>query len=180
MKVHIAGIRLAAAMLLLTVAACGASEDDSGEFAFGLNVSDETTARAVGLPAYPGSTLYKDHDDDSSGADIGISTPLFGLKVVAMKLESPDDPEAVAAFYRKALSKYGDVLECTDAGGGNGKRAANADGNELTCEPDEPGAHNAVYKVGTEKNQRIVSIDSHGSGTRFSLVHVDIRDDSKR
>jgi hypothetical protein len=179
MKVHVAGIRLFVAVLSLSAAACGASEGPGGR-ELSLKVTDKTTARAVGLPAYPGSKLYKDHGEDPSGADIGISTPLFGLNVVALKMESSDEPESVAAFYHKALSKYGDVLECSDASDRKRTREPSADTDGLTCDADEPGPHAVVYKVGTENNQRIVAIDSYGSGTRFSLVHVDIRDNSEQ
>lgn len=180
MKMHVAGIRLVAAMLSLAVVSCGASEDGSRGLELGFKVNDNATARAVGLPTYPGSKPYKDDDDDSSAADIGISTPLFGLKVVAMELETADKPERVAAFYRKALSKYGDVLECNDNDDGKRKSEPSADSDEVTCDADEPGRHSVVYKVGTEKNQRIVAIEPHGNGTRFSLVHVDIRGDSEQ
>jgi hypothetical protein len=180
MKMHIAGFRLFAATLSLAVGACGAGENGSRGLELGFKVNDNATARAVGLPTYPGSKPYKDGDDDSSAADIGISTPLFGLKVVAMELETADKPERVAAFYRRALSKYGDVLECNDADDRKRNSESSADSDAVTCDPDEPGRHSVVYKVGTEKNQRIVAIEPHGKGTRFSLVHVDIRDDSEK
>jgi hypothetical protein len=180
MNMHVAGFRLFAAMLSLALGACGASEDGSRGLELGFKVNDNATARAVGLPTYPGSRPYKDDDDDSSAADIGISTPLFGLKVVATELETADKPERVAAFYRKALSKYGDVLECNDADDRKRESKPGADGDEVTCDPDEPGTHSVVYKVGIEKNQRIVAIEPHGNGTRFSLVHVEIRGDSEQ
>ena len=171
---------IAAAMLSLTVGACGASDGDSSEANFALNVSDSSTAGDVGLPAYPGSKPYEDGDDDSNAADIGISLPWFGLKVVAVELETTDEPEKVAAFYRKALSKYGEVLECLDTSEGqNDRKASQAerDSEALTCKPDDPGSHSIVYKVGTENNQRIVAIKPHRGGTQFNLVHVNIRDE---
>lgn len=178
MKVHVPGIQPAAvALLSLVVGACGASENGSKKFELGVEVGDKAAARAVGLPTYPGSTPYKDSDDDSSAADIGISTPLFGLRVVAMELETADNPQKVARFYRDALSKYGDVLECGKAEKGKKTNEARAASGALTC--DEPESHSVVYKVGTENNQRIVAIDRHGTGTRFNLVRVNIRDDSE-
>lgn len=142
-----------------------------------LKVSDEATAADAGLPTYPGAKEYKEAGDSSSGANIGISTPLFGFKVVALKLQTSDEPERVAAFYRRALSKYGTVLECSDVS--QGKRTSES-GDELVCDPDEDDEHSVVYKVGTKQNQRIVAIKSHGSGTRFDLVHLATRGDSKQ
>jgi hypothetical protein len=178
MKVHVAG-RVFAALLLLALGGCGAREDGSGEIELGLKATDKATAEAAGLPAYPGSKPYKDDDDDANAVDFGISTPLFGLKVVAMELETSDKPERVAAFYQKALSKYGNVLECSHVEDSKRKSERSADSDELTCDSDEPGTHDVVYKVGTEKNQRIVAIEPHGSGTRFSLVHVNVSEDDE-
>ena len=38
-----------------------------------------------------------------------------GFKLFVLKMESSDAPEKVAAFYRKALAKYGTVLDCSNA-----------------------------------------------------------------
>jgi hypothetical protein len=182
MNVYAANSGVLVVMLSLVAGVCGAAETDSqGGLDVGIKVSDEATAADAGLPTYPGSKPYKDADQSSSGANIGLSTPLFGLKVVAMNLETPDKPERVAAFYRKALSKYGNVLECRDAADQEEKsKSGDASNDELVCDADDPGTNSVVYKVGSEDNQRIVAIKPHGSGTRFSLVHVDKRDKAKR
>lgn len=182
MNVRVAANRIVFVVLLLAVGACGAGETDSkGELDVGLRASGEATAADAGLPAYPGSKPYKDTDQSSSAANIGLSTPLFGLNVVAMNLEVADKPERVGAFYRQALSKYGNVLECSDTADKKAKsKPSTESSDELECDADDPGTNSVVYKVGTEDNQRIVAIKPHGSGTRFSLVHVDKRDKSKR
>jgi hypothetical protein len=167
-------------MLSFAAGVCSAAKSDSqGGFDLGIKVSDETTAKDAGLPAYPGSKPYKDSDQTSSGANIGFSIPGFGFKLVAMNLESGDRPERVAAFYRKALSKYGRVLDCSDAAKNKTSSHDKSD-DALVCDADERGANSIVYKVGTESNERIVAIRSHGSGTRFSLVHVDKRERAAR
>jgi hypothetical protein len=178
--VHSAGIRVFGAMLTLTVAACGADESGRGDLDLGFSVTDEATARDVGLPTYPGSKPYKDDDDDSGAARIGISTPLFGLKVAAVELETTDQPQKVATFYKKALSKYGKVLECSEGDVEIESLSTSAGEGDLKCDAGNPEEHSVVYKVGTEANQRIVAIKPHGSGTQFSLVHVDTRDESER
>jgi hypothetical protein len=163
--------------LFLAAAACSASETDGGGLE--LRFNDEATAADVGLPAYPGSKPYKEADESSSAANVRLSTSLFGLKVVGVNLETSDKPQKVGAYYRQALAKYGSVLECD---GESDKDASPADAEEsgvLECEADDPGTNSVVYKVGTEKNQRIVAIKPHGGGTRFSLVHLDVREDKR-
>src|ERR1044071_2613353 len=103
-------------LLSLAMAACGAGEAGAESGAkLALKVSDEATAADVGLPAYPGAKPYVD-SDHSGAANLGLATPLFGFKVVVTSLQTQDAPERVAAFYRKALAKYGKVLDCSDAG----------------------------------------------------------------
>lgn len=174
MRINVIGTRLiGVAMLSFALGACGMGEGSSNGFSLGVDVGDKATSKALGLPAYPGAKPYKDHEDDTSAADIGISTPLFGLRVAAAKLETPDKPEKVARFYRDALAKHGEVLECPDKSTGASKRKKRDDA--LTCDDDH--SHSLVYKVGTKNDQRIVAIDRHGDGTRFSLVRVDVRGD---
>ncbi|MFL6550215.1 MAG: hypothetical protein ACJ8OJ_16095 [Povalibacter sp.] len=88
---------------------------------------------------------------------------------MALKLETRDEPRRVAAFYQDGLSRYGHVLECTE-----GASATSTSGTkgELACSSDDVKANTVVYKVGREENQRIVAIEPHRSGTRFSLVHA--------
>jgi hypothetical protein len=65
------------------------------------------------------------------------------------------------------------VLDCNDSAAASSK-STGSDG--LKCEPTDVDGHSHVYKVGTEKNQRIVAIKPYGKGTRFDLVHVNVRD----
>jgi hypothetical protein len=174
-KKHVSGgIVIALLSLAAGVCAAAAKSEVNEGLDLNLHVQDEASATDAGLPAYPGARPYKESNESSSGANIGFSVPGFGLKVVAMKLESGDSPARVAAFYRRALAKYGTVLDCSDARD-NKRRNRTRGEDDLACDADDPGDHSVVYKVGTESNQRIVAIKSHGSGTRFSLVHVDKR-----
>lgn len=173
MKMHLAAGLVA--MVSLAISACSA--DEMGSKGFQLKVTDEASAADVGLPEYPGAKPYKDPGESNSGGNFGLSAGSFGVKVAAAELESSDRPEKVAAFYKKALAKYGDVLECTD---GESKASTAESEDTLTCDADDPGDHDVVYKVGVKDHQRIVAIKSHGNGTQFSLVHVDVRGDSER
>lgn len=187
MTSHVARIRAVAVLAILTfsVAACGGSEDESkSKLGIGF-ILGGATPTDIGLPTYPGAKPYTENSEDSSAsADIDINTPLFGLKVIAMKLETDDTPDKVAAFYKRALSQYGRVLECEDRPSKASKSEHRSDNedfpDDLTCDRDEPGAHEVVYKAGTDSNQRIVAIKPHGHGSRFSLVHVDTRAEARK
>lgn len=168
-------------MLLLATGACGAGDTDSNKgLEATFRVGDAATTADVGLPAYPGAKPYKNADETSSAANLGLSTSLFGFKVVAMKLETRDEPRKVAVFYRRALSKYGNVLECDGATDRTGESHSDGEGDALVCEPDENDAHSVVYKVGTKDNQRIVAIKPHDNGTQFDIVRLEIRGETKQ
>src|SRR5690349_6208593 len=79
----------------------------------GLIVSARATAKELGLPLYPGAMPHKEKDDDSPAANLGLWGNSFGFKLVVLKMESKDSPQKVSEYYRKALAKYGPVLDCT-------------------------------------------------------------------
>ena len=173
MNTHTTSMRALGVAMFFTLSACSAGDADSREkFAMDFHVSDEVSTKDIGFPRYAGSRPYKENREDSSAANIGLSTPMFGFKVVAVKLETSDRPDQVAAFYKEALTKYGTVLECSERAHDN--RKAEFD-KELNCDADDLGDNSVVYKVGTDENQRIVAIEPHGRGTRFSLVRLDMR-----
>lgn len=171
MKTQRVGISLVLISCALALSACHAGDADSSEgIKVSWQVSKESDASDVGLPHYPGAKPYTEDHDSTSGGNLRFSTPRFGLKVAATKLETSDDPQQVAVFYRQALAKYGTVIECSEAS--NTKRVKE---QELTCDEDEYERDTRVYKAGSKSNQRIVAIEPHGRGARFSLVHVDVR-----
>ncbi|HUK88667.1 MAG TPA: hypothetical protein VLT85_13450, partial [Terriglobales bacterium] len=97
-----------------------------------------------------------------------------GFKLVVLKLETDDSAEKVAAFYRKALAKYGKVLDCSD-------KAAHAKSKkELSCDADEPGPGEMVFKAGTREKQHAVGIQPGSGHTRFELVYLEQRGDDNR
>jgi hypothetical protein len=72
-------------------------------------------AKDIGLPVYPGAHPTKGHsnDGDSDNANVNISSPLFGVKVVVQKFETDDSPDKVLDFYQKPMGKYGKVIQCS-------------------------------------------------------------------
>ena len=86
-------------------------------------------ASEIGLPPYPGATLYKDPKGDSK-FDFGFTIGDTHFKVLAADYVSPDAGARILDFYRKPLSKYGEILEC-DHGKPVGALTHTASG--LTC-----------------------------------------------
>jgi hypothetical protein len=142
----------------------------------GATASTKATAKDVGLPVYPGAKPHKDKDNDSDALNVGLWGNTFGFKMALMKLESTDSPEKVAAFYAKALAKYGKVLNCSDPAQAKSAKDKGDSSKELTCDDDgktEKGE--VVFKAGTKDNRHIVSVKPNGSGSVFDLVFLNTR-----
>lgn len=143
-----------------------------------VKTDNATVLQEIGLPEYPGATLVK-NDKDKGAADVNFSFGSFHLKVNAASYRTTDSPDMVMAFYRKALAKYGDVIECRNYKT-VGTPARTSEG--LTCD-DNSGHHISVsddltgksqLKTGSKQHQHIVEIDQDGSGTKFGLVALDL------
>lgn len=146
-----------------------------------LHVSKGADVRDTGLPVYPGSRRKEKSDDGhESSANVNISSSLFGLKVVAIEYLSDDSPEKLSAYYTGQLKKYGNVLECHTGENHAGADVDPDDGDDdskpLKCEGDNKGKV-VELKVGTRRNQHIVSIQpaDSGKGSDFGLVYVQVR-----
>jgi hypothetical protein len=146
------------------------SDNDSVGFNLGKNAS----AKDVGLPIYPGARRHKDDSNDSSGLNMGLWGGSTGFKLFVLKMESPDAPEKVAAFYRKALAKYGTVLDCSNASATTSSDDAK-NSNKLTCDDEKPKPHEISLKAGTKDKQHAVGVEPNGSGTTLQLVYVETK-----
>ena len=69
------------------------------------------TASGMGLPVYPHARPTSDAKSDSA-VDLGMSFGSFRFRLMVSKYVTDDSQEQVFSFYRKPLSRYGDVLEC--------------------------------------------------------------------
>jgi hypothetical protein len=154
--------------------------------------TDQTTASDLGLPLYPGAELSRDKDNHGS-ADVHIGFGEWQLRVKAVSYTTPDSRDKIAAFYKKALARYGDVLTCQ----GHepvGKPSVTAEG--LSCADDSKHVNikdnNNIdigteyqLKAGSKRHQHIVGFDPAKDGkTPFSLVLLDLpqgmdKDDGK-
>jgi hypothetical protein len=77
-----------------------------------VKTDDAAVQASTGLPTYPGATLVK-KDKDNGAADIDFAFGSFQLRVKAVSYRTPDSPAQVDAFYRQALARYGDVIQCS-------------------------------------------------------------------
>ena len=92
---------------LLPLAACGVDVHDAEHgkkvdirSPFGnVNVRTDVENPDTGLPVYPGAQPLRT-DDDHESADVNISSPWFGVKVVAATYESADAQDKILEFYR--------------------------------------------------------------------------------
>jgi hypothetical protein len=172
---------LATVILFVDILFCGspALGQNSG-VNLALHAKSNASAADIGLPAYPGATLYKDKDNDS-GADLGLTFNDFHFNLLAVNYMTSDSPDKVLAFYRKPLSRYGEVLEC-DHGKAVGNLTVTRSG--LTCghaqvNGDTDSSTDHEIRAGSPQKYRIVGIDeSHSGSTRFGLVYLDLPKES--
>jgi len=158
-------------------AGSGAGEQDQG--GAGVMVSKQATAKDVGLPVYPGAKAHKDEKDDSPTVQMGMWGGSFGFKLAVMKMESSDAPEKIAEYYKKALAKYGTVLNCSDASPKSSTKNKTGASKQIECEDDKPEKGGLVFKAGTKEKQHIVGIQPNGPGSVFQLVSVEARGGDK-
>ncbi|MFY9561481.1 MAG: hypothetical protein WAQ52_14705 [Terriglobales bacterium] len=139
-----------------------------------IHVNEQPDIRETGLSLYAGAkpALKEGHDEKS--ANVNISGPGFGLKVVAAEFQSDDSPGKVIAYYNKELQRFGKPIECRGrwtGGDVNAELHKKEGAKPVTC-GDNGSGDSVELKVGTEENQHIVAVKPDGKGTRFALVYV--------
>jgi hypothetical protein len=143
--------------------------------------TDQIAASDLGLPAYPGSHAVTG-DDKHKSADVHLGFGDWQLRVKAVTYGTTDSRDKVAAFYKKALERYGDVITC-DGQSPVGNPIETHEG--LTCADDKRPANVKLddndfrqdfqLKAGSKRHQHIVGFeDSKGGQTRFALVALDL------
>jgi hypothetical protein len=171
-------------------------------FAAGIDVDAQPRVEDTGLPLYPGATIDRTErtkrdergrhvDGDEDGVNLNLWFGSFGLKVVVIKLKTTDSAEKVGAFYRDALEKYGEILDCSVdysseansiASETRSKTTSRREGtksNALTCKDIQMKKASVrdgkLYKAGVRQKQYGVAIQSKGDGTTFQLFHFEKR-----
>jgi hypothetical protein len=138
---------------------------------------DQTSAAELGLPAYPGA-VTDTSDDGKKSARVDMGFGSFKLRVRVAHFKSADDRDQVLAFYRKALSEYGNVIECV---GGKPVGPLSTTREGLTCDHsdhDHATSHSSddlQLKAGSARHQHIVAFgDGSSSPTQFTLIALDL------
>ncbi len=163
------------ALLVASAASADASGGAQDKDGAGVTFSKQATSKEVGLPVYTGAKPHKDEKEDSPSVQMGIWGSSFGFKLAVMKLESNDAPDKIAEFYKKALAKYGTVLNCSEPS----QKPSAKDSNKLECGDDKPEKGGLLFKAGTKEKQHLVAIQANGQGSLFQLVYVEARGDDK-
>lgn len=164
---------LSALLVVGCLAVFGISRAIAGDWHFGFGVNSNATARDVGLPYYPGARPHKEHHNDDSAANVWGSFGSFGMKVVAVDLETSDPPAKVASFYWGPLGKYGPVLDCSY--GKPRPPKAEKHSMRLDCEDDHPKVGELQFRVGTKREFHVVAVEPLGTGSRIALVYIQLR-----
>jgi hypothetical protein len=141
----------------------------------GITMAADADAKDIGLPLYPGARRHKDKDEDSPGINFNLWGSGSGVKLAVLKMESDDSMDKIADYYKKQLSKYGKVLDCSHPdpkGKPSDKKDNEDDSKPLTCADDTPDKGGLLFKSGTKSDQHIVSIQPAAYGSQFQLVHV--------
>jgi len=140
--------------------------------------TNDDAVGGLGLPVYPGAELVK-KDKDNGAADVNMSFGSFQLRVKAASYRTVDSPDQVTAFYRKALGRYGDVIQCQNnkpvgspTQTTEGLTCEGGDKNHVSVSDDMSGK--LEMKAGSKQHQHIVAIDPEGNGTKFGLVALDL------
>jgi hypothetical protein len=140
---------------------------------------DQTSAAELGLPPYPGAVMDTGGDGNKS-ANVDMGFGAWKLRVKMAHYTTADDRDQVVAFYRKALSAYGSVIECAN-NRPVGTTVATVEG--LTCDHSDhdPAPHgnfrsdDLEMKAGSPRHQHLVVLKGGRQGaTQFSLIALDL------
>jgi hypothetical protein len=143
--------------------------------------TDQTTASDLGLPVYPGAEPVRD-DENHKSADVHLGFGEWQLRVKAVSYSTSDSQDQVAAFYKKALARYGDVITCnnnspvgTPTTTHEGLNCADNDKNGNVKLDDNDFKQSFQLKAGSKRHQHIVGFEDPKAGhTRFALVALDL------
>ncbi|RQO61175.1 hypothetical protein DBR47_08055 [Paucibacter sp. KBW04] len=171
---------LLSATLALSHAASAAESKTEG-LNLGLELRASTDSADIGLPIYPGAIQRKEQGEENKGLAMGFWSNSFGFKLAVQKYSSKDSVDAIARVYLDAMSAYGKPLVCEGKKGSaeavskGGEMTASKKDKPLNCEDSSPKPGGRLFKVGTENQQRAVSIYPVGERVFIDLVRIDIK-----
>jgi len=145
--------------------------------------TDQVSASDLGLPVYPGAEPVRG-DDKHKSADVHLGFGEWQLRVRAVTYATPDSQDQVAAFYKKALGRYGDVLTCqgkspvgTPTVTTEGLTYADEGKNSnVKIDNGDFGSRDGLQlKAGSKRHQHIVGFEHPRDGkTTYALVALDL------
>jgi hypothetical protein len=148
-----------------------------------IHVNADKPPTNLGIALYPGAVAQPDHDGDKD-ADVQLGFGEWKMRVQVAHFNTSDDRDKVLAYYRKSLSRYGDVIECRDDQA-IGSPARTSEG--LTCSDSDKdnhihantGDHGLTLRAGSKRHQYIVAFDkddadSASGPTKFTLIALDL------
>lgn len=127
----------------------------------------------TGLLVYPGARPIgaARRRAPDNGANISVSSTIFGMKVVARRYKTTDPLDKVVEFYANWLKRFGKVIRSGELERiAQGRQKSQRHSHGHPC-----GVDGVELKVGPERNRRIVTVQSNGRGSVFGLVHIQIR-----
>lgn len=150
----------------------------------GLHVrANQTTAADLGLPDYPGATIAPDHEGDKS-ADVHMGFGHFQMRIRVVTYVSADNQSKVLAFYKNAMGRFGDVIEC-DGGHPVGTPTMTSEG--LSCKEDnhvhvntDGNVHGLdddnglSLRAGSKRHQHILAFKTTSEGTKYTLIDLEL------
>jgi hypothetical protein len=175
---------LLAAVSIIT--ACRIEKNDHGDASkvkvatpFGgvqVKTNDSSVLQGLGLPIYPGAQFLQDSGKSNGSADVNLNLGIFTLRIKSAAFKSSDSPDKLIAFYRKALTRYGDVIECQQ-GQTVGSLTHTTEG--LTCEEDkhshlEGDSQKIKLMAGSKQHQHVAIISPDGTASKLQLVAMDL------
>ena len=162
--------------LLPVASGCGISVDeDEGGRNKKVNITspmgklsvnaDSDTPPDTGLTVHAGARAIKGEDHEN--ANVNIDGGFFGLKVAVARYEDAASADAILDYYKKELAKFGTVTQCH----------GNLDFKDSLAAPrcKERSRDEIQLGAGRESDNHIVSIKPRGTGTEFTLIHVQTR-----
>jgi hypothetical protein len=178
-RIHLAAT-LTALCTGLLLGSLPSHAEDKKSFSAGLVLESEASARSIGLPIMPGAVRRKDEGNEGSGLTFAAWAGLFGFKVVVLTLVADESADKVAAYYRRELGQYGDIIDCSVDAPNPGPKKAPRDksGNKtaLDCSSDsgkdsgKKGEY--LFKAGKPNNFRLVNVEPKRGQTHINLVRI--------
>jgi hypothetical protein len=178
-RAHALAATAAASLAWLLAGPPAANAQNS--FDLSVHASSEVTPAAIGLPVYPGAKMAAKHDGDDAAFDIGFAFGDTRLRLEGISYHSDDSPDRVLEFYRKALSRYGDVLECDHGRAvsslsvtSSGLRCSDKRGHEnLNVDGRFDSSKDHDLRAGSPGEFRIAGVDaSDVKSSHFVIMYV--------